>query len=210
MKQFMTIFLSLLLVFALAACGNGKEAKTEPKKPESKIEKLCRFNPDEGLRTIYEMDYNGQKIKTENQFKGDKLYSKTDIDGTPGTITILKGDYMYSLISATKTGIKMEAPESVRDALENSSGIAEAFKGYLKDVTVGTTEVDGQKYDSETVRIEKEDHYMEATYCFDGDELVYIISDADGEKTTLKYLAYDDKVDEGVFEIPSGYTITEQ
>jgi len=71
--------------------------------------------------------------------------------------------------------------------------------------TTGTKEIDGKTYDTEELIVEG----ASAIYCFDGDDLVYIISSFEGQEAVMKIVEATDKVDDSLFEIPADYTMME-
>ena len=48
-----------------------------------------------------------------------------------------------------------------------------------------------------------------AIYCFDGDDLAYMIGAFEGEEMVMKIVEATDKVDDSLFEIPTDYTMME-
>ena len=69
----------------------------------------------------------------------------------------------------------------------------------------GTREIDGKTYDTEELIVEG----ASAIYCFDGDDLAYIISSFEGQEAVMKIVEATDKVDDSLFVIPEDYTVME-
>ncbi|MBR3693512.1 MAG: hypothetical protein IKL88_03200, partial [Erysipelotrichales bacterium] len=75
----------------------------------------------------------------------------------------------------------------------------------MGDLVRGSREIDGKKYDTEEWIVDG----ASAVMCFDGDDLVYIISGFEGEEMMMKIAKFDNKVDPKLFEIPDDYTMME-
>jgi len=209
MKKLLTVMLVLVMAFAFASCGGGSEGESEGDSgSKSRLAGVFGgIGEESGIHMNYEMEIDGKTTVTDTYMKDGKIYTETDMEGSGKSITIYTDGYMYTLVPETKTGYKMKVDEDTAETLDTSS-VLDSYEEYTDDVDFekGEKEVDGKTYYSETYTTGENS----AIYCFDGDKLVYMISEtSDGEETIIKYNAIDGDVDDSIFEVPDGYTITE-
>ncbi len=209
MKKLLTVMLVLVMAFAFASCGGGSEGDGEGDGgSKSRLTGVFGgIGKDSGIHMNYEMEIDGKTTVTDTYMKDGKIYTEMDIEGLGKSITIYTDGYMYTLTPDTKTGIKTKVDEDTQETLETDT-VLESYEEYTDDADFekGEKEVDGKTYYSEKYTTGENS----VIYCFDGDKLVYMISQtSDGEETIIKYNAIDGDVDDSIFEVPDGYTITE-
>ena len=150
----------------------------------------------------YEMEMEGQIISVISASDGDRTYSETKMGGASLGVNIMVGEDMYTIDHASKMVIKMSLQANAQTiagaVLEKSDVDMGGFK-------IGTREIDGKTYDTEELIVDG----ASAIYCFDGDDLAYIISSFEGQDAVMKIVEATDKVDDSLFEIPTDYTMME-
>ena len=150
----------------------------------------------------YEMEMEGQIISVISASDGDRTYSETKMDGASLGVNIMVGEDMYTIDHASKMVIKMSLQANAQTiagaVLEESDVDMGGFK-------IGTREIDGKTYDTEELIVDG----ASAIYCFDGDDLAYIISSFEGQEAVMKIVEATDKVDDSLFVIPEDYTVME-
>ena len=150
----------------------------------------------------YEMEMEGQVMSMISATNGDKTYSETKMDGAAVSASVMDGETMYVIDHAGKMVIKMGLQA---DAQTIAGAVLEESDVDMGTFTTGTKEIDGKTYDTEELIVEG----GAAIYCFDGDDLAYIISAFEGEEIVMKVVEVSDKVDESLFEIPTDYALME-
>ena len=150
----------------------------------------------------YEMEMEGQIMSVISATNGNKTYSETKMGGISVGASIMDGADMYTIDHAGKMVIKMslqaDAQTIAGEVLEESDVDMGGFK-------IGTREIDGKTYDTEELLVEG----GASIFCFDGDDLAYIIGAFDGQEVVMKVVEVSDKVDDSLFEIPEDYTLME-
>ena len=154
---------------------------------------------DEKMYMKYETVMDGMTMTVISATKGDKVYSESIVDGVSSGVTIMDGEKMYVIDHANKMIITMALDT---DAMTIANTIVEESDVDMGDLVKGTKEIDGKKYDTEEWLVEGESAVM----CFDGNDLKYMISTIDGMEMVIKVVEISNKVDDKLFEIPSGYT----
>lgn len=223
MKRLLTVLIALLMVVSLSGCGNtdtNKDPNTnDPSVSEvnkdpvdvvdmntylgTKTGKFYSQFTDGKMYLEYEMEMEGTLITVISATEGDKVYSETLMGGMSAGVTIMDGADMYVIDHASKMVIKM-ANAVGQEAMAGTSVIEEEDVD-MGDLVRGTREIDGKKYDTEEWIVDGDSAVM----CFDGDDLVYIISGFEGEEMMMKIAKFDKKVDPKLFEIPDDYTMME-
>ena len=150
----------------------------------------------------YEMEMEGQVMSMISATNGDKTYSETKMDGAAVSASVMDGETMYVIDHAGKMVIKMGLQA---DAQTIAGTVLEESDVDMGDLKTGTREIDGKTYDTEELIVEG----GAAIYCFDGDDLAYMISAFEGEEIVMKVVEVSDKVDESLFEIPADYALME-
>ena len=150
----------------------------------------------------YEMEMEGMAMTVISASNGDRTYSETKMGGASLGVNIMVGEDMYTIDHASKMVIKMSLQANAQTiagaVLEESDVDMGGFK-------IGTREIDGKTYDTEELIVDG----ASAIYCFDGDDLAYIISSFEGQEAVMKIVEATDKVDDSLFVIPEDYTVME-
>ena len=154
---------------------------------------------DEKMYMKYETVMDGMTMTVISATKGNKVYSESIVDGVSSGVTIMDGEKMYVIDHASKMIITMALDT---DAMTIANTIVEESDVDMGDLVKGTKEIDGKKYDTEEWLVEGESAVM----CFDGNDLKYMISTIDGMEMVIKVVEFSNKVDDKLFELPSGYT----
>jgi len=150
----------------------------------------------------YEMEMEGQVMSVISASNGDRTYSETKMGGASLGVNIMVGEEMYTIDHASKMVIKMFLGASAQNI---AGAVLEESDVDMGTFTTGTREIDGKTYDTEELIVEG----ATAIYCFDGDDLAYIISSFEGQEAVMKIVKTTDKVDDSLFEIPEDYTLME-
>ena len=150
----------------------------------------------------YEVEMEGQIISMISATDGSRTYSETKMDGVSMGISITDGEAMYTIDHTSgmiiKTALQADAQTIAGTVLQES----DVDMGTLK---TGTRDIDGKTYDTEEWILDG----AASVFCFDGDELVYMIGVFDGMEMTMKIVEASDSVDDSLFEIPEDYTVME-
>ena len=150
----------------------------------------------------YEMEMEGQIISVISASDGDRTYSETKMGGASLGVNIMVGEDMYTIDHANKMVIKMSLQANAQTI---ASAVLEESDVDMGGFQTGTREIDGKTYDTEELIVEG----ASAIYCFDGDDLAYIISSFEGQEAVMKIVEATDKVDDSLFVIPEDYTVME-
>ena len=150
----------------------------------------------------YEMEMEGQVMSMISATNGEKNYSETRMSGGAVSASVMDGETMYVIDHASKMVIKMSLGASAQNI---AGAVLEESDVDMGTFTTGTKEIDGKTYDTEELTVEG----ATAIYCFDGDDLAYIISSFEGQEAVMKIVEATDKVDDSLFEIPADYTMME-
>ena len=148
----------------------------------------------------YETEMEGQVISIVTATNGDKTYSETKMGGTSMGVSIMDAEDMYTIDHTSRMVIKMSLQANAQTI---AGAVLEESDVDMGDFKTGTREIGGKTYDTEELTVEG----AAAVYCFDGDDLAYIISAFDGTEMTMKIVEISDKVDDSLFEIPQDYTV---
>lgn len=209
MKKLLAILLTLVLMMTFAGCGGGtgdEGGSGEAENQEvnvSSTKTLGYFNDyliDGEYTMETQMEVEGISTAGFYAVKGDMLYSESEMDGVT-SMMISKDGSQYVLDPATKTCIKMSM-----DMADMSEMFAEEAEKYETALNTGTIDIGGVTYEYEEFAVEEE---TTAKYCYDGDELKYIVTTMDGEEYTMQILSMEKGADSSLFEIPEGYTVLE-
>lgn len=223
MKRLLTVLIALLMVVSLSGCGNtdtNKDPNTnDPSVSEvnkdpvdvvdmntylgTKTGKFYSQFTDGKMYLEYEMEMEGTLITVISATDGDKMYSESKMNGMSTGVTIVDGEDMYVVDHTSKMVIKMS--NAMEQAAMAGTSVIEEEDVDMGDLVRGTREIDGKKYDTEEWIVDGDSAVM----CFDGDDLVYIISGFEGEEMMMKIAKFDNKVDPKLFEIPDDYTMME-
>lgn len=211
MKRKVLIMFLLVLAMTTAlfmtACGGGSEssggdsgevAVTETASTKT----LAYFNEfvSGGAYTMeMKAEYSGVTTTMTSAVKDGMLYSKSEMDGVT-SIMIMKDDVQYLLDPSSKTCMKMSV-------LDNSAVemFAEEAANYETAVNAGQEEINGKTYDYEEFDVEG----TSVKYCFDGNELKYILTSMEGEEYIAEILSMESGADASLFEVPKDYNVIE-
>lgn len=222
-KRLLALALVLLMVLSLAACGSQpapapspsqdvepdvEDTSPEPDQqqpPETQGDtKTMEYFADklaDGQYTMEtKMDFGGMTTTTLTAYDGDNVYSETDMDGTKTTF-IIKDGYQYILDPTAKTCMKIPSVSTE----EMTEYFGDSVDNYLVATSSGNIDIDGKSYSYEEFSIEG----LTFKYCFDGNDLKYIITDMGDQSITMEVLRLEKGVDKSLFEIPADYTVTE-
>ncbi|MDO4540664.1 MAG: hypothetical protein Q4B48_06175 [Syntrophomonadaceae bacterium] len=222
MKKLLALALALMMMFALAACGEENEPATngsagepavtgqdaeQPDTPEPADEgntevgksKTAKFfsqlSGDEYTMEMSVSDPELGSYTTISAMKDDMIYSS--IEGDYSSITIIRDGYMYTFDPASMTSMKMPMTEQQTEMLEVDDLIS--GEGEYATFTEGSMEIDGKKYDYEDFGGER--------FCFDGKDVVYMVyMEGDEIVSQVKLVSVSNKADKKLFELPEGYT----
>ena len=150
----------------------------------------------------YEMEMEGQVMTMISATDGDRSYSETKMGGASMGVSVMIGEDMYTIDHASKMVIKMSLQA---DAQTIAGAVLEESDVDMGDLKTGTREIDGKTYDTEEWIVEG----AASIFCFDGDDLAYMIGAFEGEEMVMKIVEASDKVDDSLFEIPEDYTMME-
>ena len=150
----------------------------------------------------YEMEMEGQVMTMISATDGDRSYSETKMGGVSMGVSVMIGEDMYTIDHASKMVIKMSLQA---DAQTIAGAVLEESDVDMGDLKTGTREIDGKTYDTEEWIVEG----AASIFCFDGDDLAYMIGAFEGEEMVMKIVEASDKVDDSLFEIPEDYTMME-
>lgn len=228
MKKLFTLLLTGVMVLSLTACGGNEEpastesttagtttaTQTESAPPAqqgqssdlsgfygTKTGKFYSQFADGKMYMKYETEYEGQKMTMISAINGNKLYTENTVGGSSAGAAIMDGEYMYTIDHSSKMVIKM--PLQMNSLNEIAGNILEESDVDMNDYKKGTRTIDGKAYDTEEWKIEGSTSIM----CFDGNDLAYMISEADGKEFVIKVIETSANVDSSLFEIPSGYQV---
>ncbi|MGI6257999.1 MAG: hypothetical protein ACOYJU_08020 [Anaerovoracaceae bacterium] len=197
MKRAFVVVLAIVMVLALGSCGK-KESRT--------VAAFKDINESTGYHMDLEMKMEGEPIRMDMQAKGDLFYAEATVSGEQ-VLMIRNAEGFYVLLPSMKMGMKLIDSAEMDQAIKQIGSfmvIGEQAKS--EKFKAGDMEVDGSKYYFEEFSSSTE----KARFLFEKDELKYIlIMDEEDVRDTIKIYAMDAKIDESLFKIPEGYTITD-
>jgi len=138
----------------------------------------------------------GMTVTMKSAFKGDMMYSESDMDGMK-SVMVMKDGYQYIIDGASKMVIKLQ----ITDNAALTEMFAEEAADYETAVATGTTDYNGKSYDYEEFTVEGET----VQYFFDGDELKFIKATVEGEESIVEIISLEKGADSKLFEIPEDY-----
>ncbi|MEA4911786.1 MAG: hypothetical protein VB092_04110 [Oscillospiraceae bacterium] len=219
MKKILAIFLSALLILCLAACGG----KTDPVAPDggaadtggadasqqtggaelsawlkTKTGKYYSQFLDGKMYMEYEIEYAGTVTTVISATSGARTYSESMVNGQSVGVSIMDGEYLYSIDHASKIVVKMSLKATGQEIARTMIEEGDVDPANMQS---GTRTIDGKTYDTEAWDMDG----AKSVLCFDGDKLAYMIGEYGGEETVMKILKTSDQVDESLFDIPADY-----
>lgn len=217
MKKLLALLLALMMVLSLAACGGGDDDKTPAGNNPQSSQQNTAISDDAagalaGTKTMAwfmeyaaggsytmesQVEFDGTTTASLNVYDGDRIYTETEAGGIT-SISIIMDGAMYVLDSASKTCMKMGLEMASMQEM-----IADEASAYETAVTTGETDVKGGTYFYEEFSVEGES----VKYCFDGDELKFMVMEMDGSSYIMEILRMEKGADASLFEIPSDYTV---
>ncbi len=203
MKKLFVIAAAMIMIFSFAACGDGSKDASQ----SMTADVFNGISEKNGMHMDVEMESDGQDITMNMQVKGDEFYADSSVDGKRGII-IQTGDAVYILDPSSKSGVKYtSSDEDYTEDYQEMMKIDEYADE--SEYTTGDMKVEGSKYTYEEFS-DKNENADTVRFCFDGNDLKYIvIMDENGDVSeTMKINALDADIDESLFEVPSGYSIS--
>jgi len=205
--------MALLMALSMAACGNSEvEETTEPIQKETEViseivygtKTMAYFHKYllDGAYTMeskYEMD--GITVESFAAVDGNQMYSKTSMDGVE-SILILQEDAQYILDPASKIAIKMSIGAE-NGGLNTKEMFAEEEENYEVALSTGDMDINGKTYFYEEFIV---DDYS-VKYCFDGNDMKYILTEMDGTTYTMEIISMEKGADSDLFTIPADYQV---
>ena len=133
---------------------------------------------------------------------GEKSYVNTTIVGMGNTEMISTKDTLYMLDRQNKIAYQ-SAVQSDAEATTSSATVIKEDDVDMSDYTVGTYTIDDTTYDTEEWVIDG----ANCIVCFDGDDVVYMITSDGQVEVFMKFNEISTEVDESLFELPSGFEV---
>ena len=200
MKIAFVAVLAIVMVLALGSCGK-KESRT--------VAAFKDINESTGYHMDLEMKIDDESVRMDMQAKGDLFYADASVSGQQ-VLMIRNADGFYVLLPSMKMGMKLIDSAEMDEAIgQIGSFMVIGEKAKNEKFKAGEMEVDGSKYYFEefSSRGKSEER---ARFLFEKDELKYIlVMDEEDVEETVKIHTMDAKIDESLFKIPEGYTITD-
>lgn len=205
--------LSFVMAFSMAACGGGGEAgTTEPEQKE--VEEVAedvygtktmayfhKYMLDGAYTMESRYDMDGMAVESFAAVDGNLMYSKTKMDGMESILLLLE-DSQYILDPASKIAIKMSIGAD-GGGLDMQAMFAEEEANYETAVSTGDVEVNGKTYFYEEFIVED----ISVKYCFDGDDLKYILTETEGISVAMEIVSMEKGADADLFVLPDGYEV---
>ena len=118
------------------------------------------------------------------------------------SILILQEDAQYILDPASKIAIKMSIGAE-NGGLNTKEMFAEEEENYEAALSTGDMDINGKTYFYEEFIV---DDYS-VKYCFDGDDMKYILTEMDGTTYTMEIISMEKGADSDLFTIPADYQV---
>ena len=209
LKKFMAIMLAVLMVFSMAACGGGEssggqggeEAKDPGKVYATKtLAYFDKYVSSGAYTSEMKSEYEGMVTTSLTAVDGDNMYIESDAAGVKSLMILTAGE-QYILDPATMTGFKMAA----QNELSSQKLFEEEAANYETTVSTGDIEIAGKTYTYEEFDIEG----SLVKYCFDGDDMKYMLMTESGIEMTMEIVSMEKGADASLFKVPEGYTLVE-
>ncbi len=216
MKKILAIFLSLFMMFTLAACGGtetpsggeevqnqieNQEEQQQEEIPEASTKTLAYFQKFlSGGEYTMEMKTTaeGMEMKMKSAYKGNMIYSESEYGGQK-SIMLMKDGYQYIIDHSTKTVMKMQVVDNgaVMDMFSDEAA------NYETATAAGEAEYNGKSYDYEEFSLEGET----VQYLFEGNDLKIMKATVMGTESVVEILSLEKGADAALFEIPEAYQV---
>lgn len=199
MKRVFAVVLVIIMALALGSCGK-KESKT--------VGVFKDINTSTGYHMDLEMDLDGETIRMNMQSKDDLFYAEATISGEK-ILMIRNAEGFYMLLPSMNMGLKLIDTSEMDSAIKDIGSFMVIGENAKKEkFKSGDMEMDGTKYYFEEFSGGKNN--PNARFLFEKDELRYIaMMDGETVKDKIKIYTMDTKIDENLFKVPEGYTITD-
>ena len=204
LKRSAAVMLCVFLAAGLCACGTSSDKKESGQFRTPEIFKDITEKSGIHMEVVMEDD------DTELEFyrKKDNIYVDYKDDETD-VIVITDGETVTVLDPATMTGVQAEADKDTKKDIDSMAESIESIyemAGADLEWKKGTVKHNGMEYESEEIG----DKGDTTKFLYnDDDELVYVISETDGEEQAMEIKALDNDVPKDIFEVPDDYTITD-
>ena len=138
----------------------------------------------------------GTEVISKTAFKGDMMYSESDMDGMK-SVMVMRDGYQYIIENSSKMVLKTQVVDNgaVMDMF------AEEAANYETAVASGETEYNGKSYDYEEFTVEGET----VQYLFDGNDLKIMKANVMGTESIVEIISLEKGADAKLFEIPEDY-----
>lgn len=185
---------------ASESAGSASAAESYGDWLKTKTGKFYGRFSDGKMTMKYQMEYEGIVMTVLTATDGTRSYSENSMDGQTVSASLIDGETLYSIDHGSRTIVKTALQ---RNAQQTANSVLTEEDVDPAAVKTGTRVIDGKTYDTEEWTLDG----GKTTFCFDGGELAYMISEADGEEYVIKILEISGKVDESLFTLPAGYEI---
>lgn len=208
-KKITGLILCAFLLFSLASCTN-KENNTQNSTVTTTSKKQTGDSKTlEFFKTHFDSQEYTMTLKTTDEetgsdsvvtigIKGDIYYTDDNSAGNHSTV-FYKDGQTTTISHDNKTYYINTTDDEMSQSNEKFS--SSDFAG--KEFSTGTETIDGKKYYCE----EFNDEYGTARYCFDGDDLKYMVNvnSETGKNTYIEITDIKPSFDESLLTIPEGY-----
>lgn len=237
MKKLLALLMVLTMTFSLAACGSKETVAEEttavdvlfdesdiPQDTEAaSVEETSDAEvSDTGLSYKdtktgkYFSQFEGKEIYMDIEVRsaetgvmsmiiatdGEKSYVNTNIVGMGNSEMISTKETLYMLDRQNKV-VYESAVQSDAEATTSSATLIKEDDVDMSDYTVGTYTIDSTTYETEEWVIDG----ANCIVCFDGDDVVYMITTDGQVEVFMKFNSISTEVDASLFEIPDGFQI---
>ncbi len=224
MKKLFAILLAGVMVFSLASCGGGETPPEET--PEASVEdSVSEVPPEENIEESKTLKLFNDMIGESYTMKSE-LYEKFTEEKRVGstTLTVFDGDKSYTEVTSYVGDVGVSMKILVMDGYQymiDDESRTVMKSPYREDKTNIEMFVEDESFytdmlgEPETYEVFGEKFYSEEfsgmgesiRYCYDKDELKYIISESGGVEFIMGVLELSKGADASYFELPEDYTV---
>ncbi len=227
LRKLLFCLLALVMCLSLTACGLGgvtSQLEDEPISPENVQPDIggseVKADESKTLELYYDIFSGPYTLKVETYLKDFENPDKKTVSG--GVFTVVDGNKMYKETTSITNGQEIVMAQLFID--DYKYHVDHDFKDIMrtpirqKDKGTAMVMVEEDFYtdlvgEAQTVEVFGEKYYGEhfsgyaesLTYCYDGDELKYIISDNGGVDIIFGVLELKKGADSSYFELPEDY-----